>query len=127
MLKALNNSYEDFMNICNTLIEKDSTGIILIDTNGTIKYANPAIGELIQCGDFSGSNIFEHEAVRRSRLYYGILRAIKGFSTEIKKEYYQSFHSGIERYVDLYVNPEVDLSTKEIKHILILVKDVTEE
>lgn len=109
------------------LIDKSPLGIIVVDKNGIIKFVNNSVGDILGSANTIGLNILEFDTVKSSKMYGGILNALRGKSIELKNEFYISFTNKTEKYLNIKIDPVLDNKNDKIDSIIIMISDVTEE
>ena len=121
---------EEFKNnntLKNLIIENSPSGVIIVDTSGTIKYINQSIGRILGSMDTVGYNMLEIDTIKKSVIYEGLLAALKGNSSEFKNKDYTSFTTKMEKKLNIYIYPEINNVTNKVENIIILIHDVTKE
>lgn len=110
-----------------SVVDFTSQGVIIINNQGIIEYVNSAVGVILGSTSTVGLNILEFDTVKHSNMYQGIIKALNGISTEVYREHYTSYTTGVNKVLNVTINPVTSEKTAAIEGAMLIVNDVTEE
>lgn len=104
-----------------TLLENTVNGILLIDTNGKVTFANPVAVELLTSSDFIGRGYVE--VIKNYELITIIDNVVNSLKT-IRAEIFM--HTNGEKTIEVNVVPIINDDKTENNGVLLVLNDITE-